>query len=72
MDGDSANFKIREEWERSMPNRARPRCPDCNTAMGPLFRHGARGQAFVRVPDAFHCREHDRIARGRKKTIFLP
>jgi hypothetical protein len=55
-----------------MPNRVRPRCPTCDTAMGPLFRKGPRGKAFVRVPDAFYCAEHNLLARGRKKAQFLP
>ncbi|HEX2066101.1 MAG TPA: hypothetical protein VHI93_04740 [Candidatus Thermoplasmatota archaeon] len=54
-----------------MPNRARPRCPDCQAAMSPLFRKGPRGKAFVRVPDAFVCSQHDRLARGRESTRFL-
>jgi hypothetical protein len=39
--------------------------------MGPLFRKGLRGKAFVRVPDGFYCVEHNQMARGRKKTTFL-
>jgi hypothetical protein len=39
--------------------------------MGPVFRKGPRGKAYVRVPDAFHCAEHDLIARGRSKSQFL-
>jgi hypothetical protein len=39
--------------------------------MGPLFRKGPRGKAFVRVPDAFYCAEHQQMARGRKKAQFL-
>jgi hypothetical protein len=50
-----------------MANRARPRCPTCGTAMSPVFRKGARGKAFVRVPEAFYCIEHDLMARGRAK-----
>jgi hypothetical protein len=55
----------------AMPNRIRPRCPTCATAMGPVFRKGPRGKAFVRVPDAFYCSEHTLLARGRKKTEFI-
>ena len=55
----------------SMPNRARPRCPSCESAMDPVFRKGPRGKAFVRVPDAFICGEHNVLARGRQKTQFL-
>lgn len=54
-----------------MANRERPRCPTCNDAMGPVYRKGARGKAFVRVPDAFYCVEHDLLARGRRKVKFL-
>ncbi|HEX2067039.1 MAG TPA: hypothetical protein VHI93_09530 [Candidatus Thermoplasmatota archaeon] len=54
-----------------MPNRARPRCPDCRAAMSPLFRRGSRGKAFVRVAEAFVCSQHGRIAHGREKTRFL-
>jgi hypothetical protein len=54
-----------------MPNRIRPRCPDCGRAMAPLFIKGPRGKVFVKVPDTFHCDDHDRIARGRKKAEFL-
>lgn len=54
-----------------MPNRPRPRCPNCNIAMAPLFRKGSRGTAFVRLPEAFYCSEHDLLARGRSKTRFL-
>jgi hypothetical protein len=39
--------------------------------MGPVFRKGPRGKAFVRVPDAFYCVEHNVIARGRKKAEYL-
>jgi hypothetical protein len=39
--------------------------------MDPVFRKGPRGKAFVRVPDAFYCPEHNLIARGRKATRFL-
>jgi hypothetical protein len=53
-----------------MANRVRPRCPTCNVSMGPVFRKGARGVSFVRVPDAFYCVEHNVVARGRKKTTF--
>jgi hypothetical protein len=35
--------------------------------MSPVFRKGARGKAFVRVPEAFYCIEHDLMARGRAK-----
>jgi peptide methionine sulfoxide reductase MsrB len=54
-----------------MPNRIRPRCPTCNSPMGPIFRKGPRGKAFVRVPDSFYCVEHNKLARGRKKTAYL-
>jgi hypothetical protein len=53
-----------------MPNRARPRCPACGRAMSPVFRKGARGKAFVRVPDTFHCLEDDKIAHGRRNVQF--
>lgn len=54
-----------------MPNRIRPRCPDCGSAMSPLYAKGPRGKAFVRVRDAFWCAEDRQIARGRRKAVFL-
>lgn len=39
--------------------------------MSPLFRRGPRGKAFVRVPDAFVCSRHSRLARGRESARFL-
>lgn len=39
--------------------------------MSPVFRKGPRGQAFVKVPDTFHCETHNRLARGRKHVEFL-
>jgi peptide methionine sulfoxide reductase MsrB len=53
-----------------MPNRVRPRCPTCDAAMGPVFRKGPRGKAFVRIRDAFYCPEHNLLAHGRKKPSF--
>lgn len=55
----------------NVPNRIRPRCPQCSSAMDPLYRLGARGNAFVKVPDTFHCPQHDVVARGRRTTRFL-
>jgi hypothetical protein len=39
--------------------------------MGPVFLKGPRGKAFVRVPDAFYCSEHNLFARGRTKVKYL-
>jgi hypothetical protein len=39
--------------------------------MAPLFMKGPRGKAFVKVPDMFHCSDHDQLARGRKRVQFL-
>ena len=54
-----------------MPNRIRPRCPDCGAAMTPVYRKGARGQAFVKIPDTFTCPEDETLARGRRKARIL-
>jgi hypothetical protein len=54
-----------------MANAIRPRCPTCNTAMDPVFRKGPRGQAWIRVPETFHCLKHNLIARGRQAPEFL-
>ncbi|MCA1811287.1 MAG: hypothetical protein LC623_04665 [Halobacteriales archaeon] len=54
-----------------MPNRVRPRCPTCDTAMGPAFCKGPRGKAFIKIPDTFHCLQHNLLARGRQKPEFL-
>ena len=54
-----------------MANRARPRCPKCQSVMAPLFRKGARGKAYVRVRDAFTCPDDGTLARGRRKARFV-
>ena len=53
-----------------MPNRKRPKCPDCAMAMSPVYTRGAR-HGLRRIPDTFHCATHDRLARGRRKVTFL-
>lgn len=54
-----------------MPNRVRPRCRECDSAMAPLFAKGVRGRGYVRVPDAFWCHQHKLVARGRRKVRYL-
>ncbi len=54
-----------------MPNRVRPRCPDCNTAMAPVFRARERGEGYARLPDVFWCDTHGKLARGRRTVKFL-
>lgn len=48
-----------------MPNKPRPRCPKCGSAMAPLFRKGARGSSYVRAGSSFQCSNDDVLARGR-------
>lgn len=50
-----------------MPNKARPRCPDCESAMEPVYRKSQRGASMVRVPNVFWCEDDSVIARGRRK-----
>jgi len=52
-----------------MPNKTRPACPTCGYAMAPLWRRGPRGQAFVRVPEAYVCCGN--LAGGRDGTRLL-
>lgn len=54
-----------------MTNRIRPRCPTCQTAMTPVYRKGARGKAFVKIPDTFTCAEHGGLAVGRRKVKYV-
>jgi hypothetical protein len=54
-----------------MANRIRPRCPDCDSAMMPMFVKRRKGKSFQPVRDTFYCREDGRIARGRRKVKFL-
>jgi hypothetical protein len=62
---------MREEWVGRMGNRVRPRCPECESSMSPLYAKGPRGTAFIRVRDAFWCPEDRTMARGRRKVAFL-
>jgi hypothetical protein len=39
--------------------------------MSPLYAKGPRGKAFVRVRDAFTCRNDGALAKGRRKVRFL-
>lgn len=64
-------FFTNDRHGRPVANRLRPRCPECKTAMGPVYRKGARGKAMVRIPDAFYCATHDLLAHGRTKVRFL-
>jgi len=54
-----------------MPNRVRPRCPQCEAAMLPVFRQRPRGATYERIPDVFHCPDHEVMARGRKKAAYF-
>lgn len=55
-----------------MPNKPRPRCPECQTAMAPLFRKRPRGSGYARAGTAFQCPSCDTLAKGRgAKTKFL-
>jgi RNase P subunit RPR2 len=54
-----------------MPNRPRPRCPDCDRAMEPVFTKRERGRSFLRVKEVFWCRTCGMVARGRAKTQFV-
>src|SRR5260221_6681879 len=54
----------------NMPNRIRPRCPTCDSAMGPVFRKGPRGHAFVRVPDAFYCPDRKSTRLNSSHTVI--
>lgn len=53
-----------------MPNRIRPRCPDCGKAMAPLYAKNRR-DGFTRLQEVFGCRTDGRVARGRLKTRLL-
>jgi hypothetical protein len=66
-----SHFSLKSSSAPAVANRARPRCPECQTAMDPLFRTGARGTRKVRIPDAFYCTEHDLLAHGRTQARFL-
>lgn len=54
-----------------MPNRVRPRCHKCESAMSPLYAKGPRGKAFIRVQDTFWCPADGLVAHGRRKVKFL-
>lgn len=57
-----------------MPNKPRPRCPECeeSTAMDPLYVDRPRGETRKRAGDTFYCNEHDILAKGRpEETQFL-
>lgn len=54
-----------------MANRPRPRCPECDMAMGPVFRKRPRGETYARVPDVFWCQDCTNLARGRKDPDFV-
>lgn len=54
----------------AVPNRPRPRCPDCDRAMEPVFTKRERGRSFLRVKEVFWCRTCGMVARGRTKTTF--
>lgn len=53
----------------AMPNRPRPRCPGCGTAMDPVFRKRSRGDTFARVPEVFWCDACGKGARGRLRKV---
>ena len=38
--------------------------------MAPVYRKGARGKAFVKIPDVFTCDVDGALARGRRKAKF--
>lgn len=49
----------------SMPNKPRPRCPNCNVAMAPLFRKRPRGSGYARAGNTFQCTNCETLAKGR-------
>lgn len=56
-----------------MPNRTRPRCPECDYAMEPIYRARPRGSTFERVHRVYWCPKDKTLAKARNKkpTIFL-
>lgn len=52
-------------------NRPRPRCPDCDRAMEPVFTKRERGKTHERVKEVFWCRLCGMVARGRAKPKFV-
>lgn len=49
----------------ALPNKPRPRCPECEAAMAPLYRKRPQGTTYARAGDAFYCHEDDILAKGR-------
>ncbi len=56
---------------RGVPNRVRPRCPTCDTAMLPVFQQRPRGETYAKIRDVFHCPTHGVLARGRRKVDYF-
>lgn len=54
-----------------MVNRIRPACRKCGSKMRPVFAHGKRGKAFVRLKDVFTCNDDGTLAKGRRKVTYL-
>lgn len=55
-----------------MANKPRPRCPECDQAMAPLYRKRPNGTTYARAGATFWCDDHEILAMGRKKkTQFL-
>lgn len=48
-----------------MPNKKRPRCPECDMAMSPLYTNRPQGETMKRAGDTFYCDDHDVLAHGR-------
>jgi len=48
-----------------MPNKPRPRCPECGMAMDPTYIKRPRGETYKRAGDTFYCDDHDVLAKGR-------
>lgn len=50
-----------------MANKPRPRCPECDSAMAPLYRKRPNGTTYARAGTTFYCYEHDILAKGREE-----